>query len=139
MEEIGLKLKQKREENSISIEEASSDLKVLPNMIESVEAGRKDDFQDVFSLKYFIRDYAKYLGLDPEMILDEFNEYIFEQTSRISLSDIEAAKKEKEKKEKNLKILSPYTKPSKNKKTLLIIISIIIVLIILFLLIINHK
>ena len=39
-----------------------------------IKEGRKEDFKDVFSLKYFIRDYAKYLGLDGEALLDEFNE-----------------------------------------------------------------
>ena len=89
MKEIGLKLKQKREENGVSIEEAATDLKIRQSMLESIEAGNKDDFKDVFSLKYFIRDYAKYLGLDGEEILDEFNEYLFEQTSKISVEDID--------------------------------------------------
>ena len=133
MKEIGLKLKRKREENGVNIDEAASDLKIRKEMIESVEAGRKDDFPDIFSLKYFLRDYAKYLGLDGEEILDEFNEFLFEQTSKISLSDIEKAKEEKKKKEKNLKILSPYTKNSKNKNKsyiMLIFAALIILLII---------
>ena len=119
-----------REENGVSIEEAASDLKIRQSMLESIEEGRKDDFADVFSLKYFIRDYAKYLGLDGEEILDEFNEYLFEQTSKISLEDIEAAKREKEKKEKNMKILSPYTKTSKDKKIILIGCIIVVVIIV---------
>ena len=133
MEEIGIKLKTAREENGVSIDEAASDLKVRTDMIESVEMGRKDDFQDVFSLKYFIRDYAKYLGLDPESILDDFNGYLFEQTSKISLNDIENAKKEKEKKEKHMKIISPYTKKTKDKKTIIIIGAILLIIIIILL------
>ena len=134
MKEIGLKLKQKREENGISVEEAAADLKVRTEILESVEEGKKEDFQDIFSLKYFLRDYAKYLGLDEETMLDEFNDYLFEQTSKISLSDIEKAKKEKQEKEKNLKILSPYTKISKNKKIIYItIISIVVTLLIVLL------
>lgn len=129
MKEIGLKLKEKREENGVSIEEAASDLKMRASQLESIEAGNKDDFKDVFSLKYFIRDYAKYLGLDGEAMLDDFNEYLFEQTSRISLEDIEAARKEKEEKEKNMKILSPYTITKKDKKKIFIGIAIIIFII----------
>ena len=105
MKDIGLKLKEKREENGVSIEEVAEDLKMRPSQIISLEEGKKEDFKDVLFLKYFIRDYAKYLGLDGEEVLDEFNEYLFEQTSRISLEDIEAAIKEKEEKEKNMKIL----------------------------------
>lgn len=140
MKDLGQKLKEKREENGVSLEEAASDLKMRASQLESIEEGRKDDFKDVFSLKYFIRDYAKYLGLDGEEILDEFNEYLFEQTSRISLEDIEAAIKEKEEKEKNMKILSPYTvvtKEDKKKKfiVLAVILSIILVIILGYMLI----
>lgn len=127
MKDLGQKLKLKREENGVSLEEAASDLKMRVSQLESIEEGRKDDFKDVFSLKYFIRDYAKYLGLDGEEMLDEFNEFLFEETSRISIEDIEAAIKEKEEKEKNMKILSPYTVVTKeDKKKKYIIMAVIV-------------
>ena len=75
MKDIGIKLKTKREENGLSLEEVANDLKIRVNQLISIEEWRKDDFKDVFSLKYFIRDYAKYLGLDGEDILNSFNEY----------------------------------------------------------------
>ena len=126
MKEIGQKLKLKREENGVSLEEAASDLKMRVSQLESIEEGKTEDFKDVFSLKYFIRDYAKYLGLDGEAILDDFNEYLFEQTSRISLEDIEEARREKEEREKNMKILSPYTVvTTKDKKRIYIIAAVI--------------
>ena len=130
MEEIGLKLRQKREENGVSLEEAAEDLKIRVSQLESIEAGRKEDFKDVFSLKYFIRDYAKYLGLDGEELLDSFNEYLYEQTSKISLEEIAEAKKEKEEREKDMKILSPYTLTSKDKRNrkIFIIVAIVIVI-----------
>ena len=131
MKEIGLKLKEKREENGVTKEEAASDLKVKTEEIESIEEGRKKDFEDILVLKELIKDYAKYLGLDGEALLDEFNEYLFEQTSKISLTEIEEAIKEKEIREKDLKILSPYTKEKNNKKTIYgIIIGLIILIII---------
>ncbi|MDY4996655.1 MAG: helix-turn-helix domain-containing protein [Bacilli bacterium] len=128
MKEIGLRLKLKREENGVSLEEAASDLNMRVSQLENIENGKKDEFKDVFSLKYFIRDYAKYLGLDGEEVLDDFNEYLFEQTSKISLEEIEEAKREKEEREKDLKILSPYTKTTKDKKRFFIIICVCIVL-----------
>ena len=128
MKEIGLRLKLKREENGVSLEEAASDLNMRLSQLENIENGKKDEFKDVFSLKYFIRDYAKYLGLDGEEVLDDFNEYLFEQTSKISLEEIEEAKREKEEREKDLKILSPYTKTTKDKKRFFIIICVCIVL-----------
>ena len=130
MKEIGLKLKLKREENGVSLEEAATDLKMRASQLASIEEGKKEDFKDVFSLKYFIRDYAKYLGLDGEQLVDEFNEYLFEQTSKISLEDIEQARKEKEEREKNMKILSPYTVTQKDKKRIYILIGISLFLIV---------
>ena len=54
MKNIGLKLKDKREENGLSIEEVAEDLKMRPSQITSIEEGKTEDFKDVFYLKYFI-------------------------------------------------------------------------------------
>ena len=91
MKDIGLKLKEKREENGVSIEEVAEDLKMRPSQIISLEEGKKEDFKDVLFLKYFIRDYAKYLGLDGEEMVDEFNEFLFDFTSKIPIEEIEKA------------------------------------------------
>ena len=132
MKEIGEALKEARESIGITIEEAANDLKLKPSQIENIEAGNKDAFQDVFYLKYFIRDYSKYLGLDYEYMIDEFNEFLFDYTSKISLDDIKKAKKQvlnNEKKEER-KVVSPYTYEKQNKlKISPIIIYILIVLI----------
>lgn len=140
MKNIGLKLKEKREENGLSIDEVAEDLKMRPSQINSIEEGKSDDFKDVVYLKYFIRDYSKYLGLDSEKIIDEFNEFLFDATSKIPLNLIEEAKKEKKKEENSLS--SPYTKDKKNKsnsyKIIIGIISAIILIIIGYLIISNH-
>lgn len=111
MKEIGQKLNEARESIGISIEEAAEDLKTRPSQIENIESGNMDAFKDVFYLKYFIRDYAKYLGLDYEDMVDEFNEYLFDFTSKISIDDIKNAHKKtlKEEGEKEERIMSPYT------------------------------
>ncbi len=133
MKEIGLKLKEKREENGVTIEEAAEDMKMRPSQIESLENGNREDFKDVGMLKYFIRDYAKYLGLDGEKLVDEFNEYLFDFTSKISVDDIKNARKKtlKEDKEKEEKIMSPYTIERKGRFfiPLWVVIALIIVLI----------
>lgn len=116
MQEIGLKLKEKRIENGVSIEEAAEDLKLRPSQIMNIEEGNIKEFKDVFYLKYFIKDYANYLGLNGDSLVDEFNEFMFDYTSKIPLEVIEEAKKEKEKEPK--KIASPYTKKCKEKITI---------------------
>ena len=131
MKDIGIKLKEKREENGVSVEEAAADLKMRPSQITSLEEGKKEDFKDVMSLKYFIRDYAKYLGLDGEKLVDEFNEFLFDFTSKIPVDKIEEAK---QKGNNNNKVVSPYTKENKKNKqskTFIIFLIIIIALLVL--------
>ena len=112
MKEIGEKLKEARESMGITIEEAAGDLKLRPSQLEDIEEGNKEAFKDVFYLKMFIKNYSKYLGLDYDEMVEEFNEYLFDFTSKISIEDIKKAEKDRRKKEKKLKtvkISSPYT------------------------------
>lgn len=127
MKEIGEILKEERENNGVSIEEAAEDLNYKVSQLEAIESGDFKLFKDIFLLKCMVMDYAKYLGLDSEKIIDEFNEYVFESTSKIPLDDIERASKMKEKEEK---IASPYTKNEDTKNRLPIILTIILVLLI---------
>ena len=60
------------------------------------------------------------MGLNPEKVVDEFNGFLFEHTSKISLDDIRAAQKKLEEKEKKKK--SPYTIQYKKKISVLPII-----------------
>ena len=139
MKNIGLKLKYKREENGLSIEEVAEDLKMRPSQISSLEEGKTEDFKDVFYLKYFIRDYAKYLGLDSERILDEFNEYLFDMTSKIPIELIKEAKKDKN---ENNDTISPYTKESSKIKVPKIIIglaAIVILIVVGYFIVSNYK
>ena len=111
MKELGEYLKEVRESNGVSIEEASDDLEIDSFLLENLEEGNVRTFRDVLGMKDKIKAYAKYLGLDPEEIADEFNDFLFEHTSKISLSDILAVEKEKNKgKEETVKKMSsPYT------------------------------
>lgn len=139
MKNIGLKLKDKREENGLSIEEVAEDLKMRPSQISSIEEGKTEDFKDVFYLKYFIRDYAKYLGLDSERILDEFNEYLFDMTSKIPIELIKEAKNDKN---ENNDTISPYTKESSKIKVPKIIIglaAIVILIVVGYFIVSNYK
>ena len=141
MKELGEYLKEKRKESGVGLEEAAEDLNLTRDDIENIEAGNIRAFRDVLKLKVMVKDYAKYLGLDPEKVVDEFNDFLFEHTSKISLEDIMEAKQAKEEEEKQ--IVSPYTKSTKkhfNIENLLklkpLFIGFIVVLVILILIII---
>ena len=116
MKELGEYLKRTRVSNGVSIAEAAEDLELSTSQIENIESGNVRAFKDVYSLKDLIKHYAKYLGLDSEKIADEFNGFLFEHTSKISIDDIKAAQKKMEDKEKKTK--SPYTMEYKRKISL---------------------
>lgn len=123
MKELGEYLKRTRISNGVSIAEAAEDLELSTSHLENIESGNVRAFKDVYSLKEHIKLYAKYLGLDPEKVVDEFNGFLFEHTSKISLSDIKAAQKKQD--EKNKKTRSPYTIEYKKKISLWVIAGII--------------
>ena len=144
LKEIGEKLKEARESIGITIDEASEDLKTRPSQIENIEAGNMEAFKDIYSLKYFIRDYAKYLGLNKDDMVDDFNEFLFDYTSKISLDDIKKAKAENREIPKTKRILSPYTLEHKQKFYIpsfvfYIIIAFLLIVIIYFLTVIFNK
>ena len=134
MKEIGEELKLAREKNGVTIEEAAGDLNLKVSQIENIEEGNIKAFKDVYYLKCSIRDYAKYLGLDEEKIMDEVNEYFFEATSKIPIEEIEKASQEKQNKQKQeQKVISPYTKHEQPKSKVIPIIVTLIILSLLFL------
>ena len=118
MKEIGEKLKEAREAMGISSLEAAEDLKIEVSQIENLEQGNMEIFKDIYYLKYLIRDYSKYLGLDKEDLVNEFNEYLFDYTSKISLEDIKKAQSVVKQEENKIK--SPYTTEHKQKPPIFI-------------------
>ena len=134
MNEIGELLRSTRENTGVSLEEASDDLEIKPLILENIEDGNIGCFKDIFVLKDYIYNYAKYLGLEPSKIVDEFNEYLFEYTSKIPLEDIEKAMKEQQKSEdKTDKVVSPYTvSTEKEGNVFVVILLVILAMIVLF-------
>ena len=133
MNEIGESLKDAREKAGVKLEEASKDLNIEVLMLENIEDGNIGCFKDIYVLKDYVQNYAKYLGLDDSKIIDEFNEYLFEYTSKIPVKEIEKAIALKNKEESEKKqMASPYTKPTlkKTKKIYYVLIYALIALLI---------
>ncbi len=137
MKELGDYLKRTRISNGVSIAEAAEDLDLSTVQLENIESGNVKAFKDVYALKEDVRQYAKYLGLDPEKVIDEFNGFLFEHTSKISLEDIKMAQKKMEEEVK--RATSPYTKEYKKKvgpwPFIIAIVLIVFIFIILYLII----
>ena len=139
MKELGAYLKETRINNGVSIDEAAQDLDIDNFLLESIEEGNTRAFKDILSMKDRVKEYAKYLGLKPEEVIDEFNDYLFEKTSKISIQDIMDAEKGVSK-DKEKKIASPYTivKPKKvDNRFIFIAIGLIIAVVFLVLVVFN--
>ena len=134
MKELGEYLKHTRVSNGVSMEEAAEDLGLSTSQLDNIESGNVRAFKDVYSLKQYVRQYAKYLGLDPEKVVDEFNGFLFEHTSKISLEDIKEAQRKLEEKEQK-KIKSPYTIVHKKKLSIWPFVMIPVVILLLFIII----
>ena len=92
---IGNSLKEAREKTGVSLEEASADIQIKSVIVENIEEGNIGSFKDIFELKDYLYTYAKYLGLDENKILDEFNEYMFEYTSKtVSYTHLDVYKRQ---------------------------------------------
>ena len=132
MDEIGSLFKATRESSGISIGEVSTDLNIKDVVIENIEDGKIGSFKDIYELKNYVESYAKYLGLDEDKIVDKFNEYLFEYTSKIPVKEIEEAVLEQTREMKvDNQISSPYTKQNnKPKKGLYILIYVLIIILV---------
>lgn len=130
MNEIGELFRVTREEAGVSLGEASKDLDIKEVILENIEDGNIGCFKDIFVLKDNIYNYAKYLGIDPDQIVNEFNEYMFEYTSKIPVKEIERQMQVQNAKQEKKEIASPYTAVSKkhNKNFYILFYSLVILL-----------
>lgn len=141
MKELGEYLKQTRISNGVNITEACEDLELSTSQLENIESGNVKAFKDIYELRDYIRLYAKYLGLNPDKVLDEFNGFLFQHTSKISLDDIAAAQKKKDNEQEIRKVKSPYTKEYKEKfdfMPIVYVITAILVIVLVVYLILNN-
>ncbi len=127
MYEIAELLKETRKDSGIELSEVSKDLEINEIVLQNIEEGKIGSFKDVFTLKNYIYNYAKYLGLEADKIINEFNEYLFEYTSKIPVKELEKTIELNTKEITDEAIASPYTieKP-KNKNGLYILLYILL-------------
>lgn len=97
MKEIGELLKEAREEKGLSYEEIFEKTKIQPRYLKALEEGNMDIFPGEVYARGSLRNYARVLDLDEEMILSKY----YENRSQFS----ESPSREKKVKEKPL-----YTK-----------------------------
>ena len=143
MKEIGDSFRNARETIGISKSEVIKDLDITESQLDNLEDGNINAFKDVFFLKETIKKYAKYLNLNEDEIMDNFNDFMFSYTSRIPVEDILEQTREikvLERQNDENKIVSPYTRVRKknNLKYIIIYTLSVIILIILVVLIVKY-
>src|SRR5262249_55952236 len=70
---FGIGLKRERELRGISLEEISKTTKISVRLLEAIEADRFDVLPEGVFRKSFIKSYAKYLGMNADQILHEYD------------------------------------------------------------------
>jgi cytoskeletal protein RodZ len=79
MKEIGKILREKREQMKMSLSDIHKVIKVHEKYLIAIEEGDMSAFSAEVYYKSFIRSYAKYLGFNPEEIIEMYNEYNLKQ------------------------------------------------------------
>lgn len=85
----GARLRQARERRGDSIGEVAQALKLAPRQIEALERGDHQALPGPAFVRGFMRNYARYLGLDPEPLLAETNASL--ERMRVDLSPVQNA------------------------------------------------
>jgi|YelNatPaOPRAMG01_1025707.scaffolds.fasta_scaffold15734_4 cytoskeletal protein RodZ len=74
MSELGQRLKERREALGLTIGEVSKETRIKPKFIEALERGDYNSLPGDIFARGFIRNYASFLGLDPEEMLKLYSE-----------------------------------------------------------------
>ena len=90
-------LKENREKLGLSISEVAESTKISSRVLDAIERGDLDDLPALTFLRGFIRTYARHLKLDPEQVMQAFNEEMGEVSPRAMTQPEEAKVSEEEK------------------------------------------
>ncbi len=91
-EEIGLRMKERREELGLSIDDAVKETKIRSKYLKAIENGHFDIIPGEVYAKGFIKSYAKFLGLDGSAMVDEYKDLA--QSSEKMTEDAKTAQTE---------------------------------------------
>lgn len=82
MEEIGRVLKQARSRLGLTLEEAERSTRIRARYLDSLERGELEALPSQVQARGFLRNYAEYLGLDHQALLQRYNETVSSQRTR---------------------------------------------------------
>jgi transcriptional regulator with XRE-family HTH domain len=82
MQEIGKTLKEARSRLGLTLEEAERSTRIRTHYLEALESGELAALPSQAQARGFLRNYAEYLGLDHQAILQRYSEFISSQRTR---------------------------------------------------------
>lgn len=83
IEDLGLYLKNIREERKVSLSQIAQELKTKPDFVQAIESNDFDKLPAPTYVKGFLRSYAKYLELDPDQIIAIYNKHYPNQSEQV--------------------------------------------------------
>lgn len=72
MDELGHILREARENKGLTLEEAQEATRINARYLEALETGQYDQLPTAVHVRGFLRNYARFLGLDPAPLLDRY-------------------------------------------------------------------
>lgn len=91
MDELGSLLREAREAKGLTLAEAQQATRINSNFLEALEDGRYDLLPTQVHVRGYLRNYAKYLELDPKPLLDRYElnkDNIRNQKQPVNVEDI---------------------------------------------------
>jgi transcriptional regulator with XRE-family HTH domain len=72
MDELGHILREARETKGLTLEEAQEETRINPKYLAALENGEYDKLPTPVHVRGYLRNYARFLGLDPEPLLERY-------------------------------------------------------------------
>ena len=108
---VGYTLRQERERQELSIEDIEQGTSIRALYIEAIEAGEYDKLPGTVYTKGFIKNYAKFLGMDADAVVKEFVADIAELSAEAEAKAAAENAAENPEKSAEVKNVKPEKKP----------------------------
>ncbi|YBZ92247.1 helix-turn-helix domain-containing protein [Bacillus sp. AK031] len=109
MTELGTRLKEAREAKGYSLDDLQNMTKIQKRYLVGIEEGNYDMMPGKFYVRAFIKQYAEAVGLDPDMIFDEYSNEI-PVTNTADLPELSRVQSRKPVSESTSKVVSIFPK-----------------------------
>ena len=87
MDEVGNILREQREKKGVSLSRAQDTLKIQTRYLTALEEGRYDVLPTPVHVRGYLRNYAKFLDLDPQPLLDSYQANLNSRGGRVVTVD----------------------------------------------------